>query len=192
MVAHWGKTNEVSPSDQSGSGWNVVRHCCGVAWEQIEPWSYFPVRLNCVLSALAASSKAGLDPIVFLDRTIKNIVQMSSWHTNFYVCIRFILSPLFESLLTFFFKFLCLLFCSLYGTTKNIDLFPALMVEDLVPGTRVGPTLMCLLTTQFRRLRDGDRYYHSSHPKSFGYSVWEVFCLTGRSRICSFKLFIVL
>uniref|UniRef100_A0A670Z7E8 Thyroid peroxidase n=1 Tax=Pseudonaja textilis TaxID=8673 RepID=A0A670Z7E8_PSETE len=34
---------------------------------------------------------------------------------------------------------------SLYGITKNIDLFPALMVEDLIPGTRVGPTLMCLL-----------------------------------------------
>lgn len=75
-----------------------------VAWEQIEPWSYFPVRLNCVLSALAASSKAGLDPIVFLDTTIKNIVQMSSWHTNFYVGIRFILSPLFAILLTFFFS----------------------------------------------------------------------------------------
>ncbi|KFQ35786.1 Peroxidasin, partial [Merops nubicus] len=51
---------------------------------------------------------------------------------------------------------------SLYGTTKNIDLFPALMVEDLVPGTRVGPTLMCLLTTQFRRLRDGDRFWYES------------------------------
>ncbi|XP_025057452.1 peroxidasin homolog isoform X2 [Alligator sinensis] len=51
---------------------------------------------------------------------------------------------------------------SLYGTTKNIDLFPALMVEDLVPGTRVGPTLMCLLTTQFRRLRDGDRFWYEN------------------------------
>ncbi|OPJ84914.1 peroxidasin [Patagioenas fasciata monilis] len=51
---------------------------------------------------------------------------------------------------------------SLYGTAKNIDLFPALMVEDLVPGTRVGPTLMCLLTTQFRRLRDGDRFWYEN------------------------------
>lgn len=45
----------------------------------------------------------------------------------------------------------------LYGSPLNIDLFPALMVEDLVPGSRLGPTLMCLLSTQFRRLRDGDR-----------------------------------
>ncbi|XP_023381728.1 peroxidasin homolog [Pteropus vampyrus] len=46
--------------------------------------------------------------------------------------------------------------CRLYGSPLNIDLFPALMVEDLVPGSRLGPTLMCLLSTQFRRLRDGD------------------------------------
>ncbi|KAM6457875.1 peroxidasin homolog isoform 1-T2 [Liasis olivaceus] len=51
---------------------------------------------------------------------------------------------------------------SLYGITKNIDLFPALMVEDLVPGTRVGPTLMCLLVTQFRRLRNGDRFWYEN------------------------------
>ncbi|XP_038605963.1 peroxidasin homolog [Tachyglossus aculeatus] len=51
---------------------------------------------------------------------------------------------------------------SLYGTPKNIDLFPALMVEDLVPGTRVGPTLMCLLATQFGRLRDGDRFWYEN------------------------------
>ncbi|XP_070796250.1 peroxidasin-like [Pituophis catenifer annectens] len=51
---------------------------------------------------------------------------------------------------------------SLYGITKNIDLFPALMVEDLIPGTRVGPTLMCLLVTQFRRLRDGDRFWYEN------------------------------
>ncbi|XP_069506922.1 peroxidasin homolog [Ambystoma mexicanum] len=51
---------------------------------------------------------------------------------------------------------------SLYGTPKNIDLFPALMVEDLVPGSRVGPTLQCLLATQFRRTRNGDRYFYTN------------------------------
>lgn len=51
----------------------------------------------------------------------------------------------------------CHFLCRLYGSPLNIDLFPALMVEDLVPGSRLGPTLMCLLSTQFRRLRDGDR-----------------------------------
>ncbi|XP_023374195.1 peroxidasin homolog [Otolemur garnettii] len=50
----------------------------------------------------------------------------------------------------------------LYGSTLNIDLFPALVVEDLVPGSRLGPTLMCLLSTQFRRLRDGDRLWYEN------------------------------
>ncbi|XP_015262527.1 PREDICTED: peroxidasin homolog [Gekko japonicus] len=50
----------------------------------------------------------------------------------------------------------------LYGSPLNIDLFPALMVEDLVPGSRLGPTLMCLLSTQFKRLRDGDRFWYEN------------------------------
>ncbi|KAJ8288623.1 hypothetical protein COCON_G00012820 [Conger conger] len=50
----------------------------------------------------------------------------------------------------------------LYGTPLNIDLFPALMAEDVVPGSRLGPTLMCLLATQFRRLRDGDRFWYEN------------------------------
>ncbi len=54
----------------------------------------------------------------------------------------------------------------LYGTPLNIDLFPALMAEDLVPGSRVGPTLMCLLATQFKRLRDGDRYISPQHSQT--------------------------
>uniref|UniRef100_A0A4W3JWJ6 Uncharacterized protein n=1 Tax=Callorhinchus milii TaxID=7868 RepID=A0A4W3JWJ6_CALMI len=50
----------------------------------------------------------------------------------------------------------------LYGTPQNIDLWPALMVEDIIPGTRVGPTLMCLFVTQFKRLRDGDRFWYDN------------------------------
>ncbi|TMS21463.1 Peroxidasin-like protein [Larimichthys crocea] len=50
----------------------------------------------------------------------------------------------------------------LYGTPLNIDLFPALMSEDLVPGSRLGPTLMCLLAVQFKRLRDGDRFWYEN------------------------------
>lgn len=37
-----------------------------------------------------------------------------------------------------------------------------MMSEDLVPGSRLGPTLMCLLSLQFKRLRDGDRYIKSN------------------------------
>uniref|UniRef100_A0A4W3HC24 Peroxidasin n=1 Tax=Callorhinchus milii TaxID=7868 RepID=A0A4W3HC24_CALMI len=51
---------------------------------------------------------------------------------------------------------------NLYGTPLNIDLFPALIVEDVIPGTRMGPTLLCLLATQFKRLRDGDRFWYEN------------------------------
>ncbi|XP_039320734.2 putative oxidoreductase PXDNL isoform X2 [Saimiri boliviensis] len=50
----------------------------------------------------------------------------------------------------------------LYSSPGDIDLWPALMVEDLIPGTRVGPTLMCLFVTQFQRLRDGDRFWYEN------------------------------
>uniref|UniRef100_A0AAV2JCT5 Peroxidase n=1 Tax=Knipowitschia caucasica TaxID=637954 RepID=A0AAV2JCT5_KNICA len=50
----------------------------------------------------------------------------------------------------------------LYGTPLNVDLFPALMSEDLVPGSRLGPTLMCLLVTQFKHVRDGDRFWYEN------------------------------
>ncbi|XP_055490066.1 peroxidasin homolog isoform X2 [Leucoraja erinacea] len=50
----------------------------------------------------------------------------------------------------------------LYRTPLNIDLWPALMVEDIIPGTRVGPALMCLLVTQFKRLRNGDRFWYEN------------------------------
>ncbi|XP_023807204.1 peroxidasin homolog isoform X2 [Oryzias latipes] len=50
----------------------------------------------------------------------------------------------------------------LYGTPQNIDLFPALMAEDIIPGSRLGPTLMCLLTTQFKLVRNGDRFWYEN------------------------------
>ncbi|MEE6476697.1 hypothetical protein FKM82_011185 [Ascaphus truei] len=50
----------------------------------------------------------------------------------------------------------------LYGSPLNIDLFPALMVEDIIPESRLGPTLMCLLTTQFKHIRNGDRLWYEN------------------------------
>ena len=45
----------------------------------------------------------------------------------------------------------------IYGDVDDIDLFVGGLLEDLLPGSRLGPTFACILGTQFQRLRDGDR-----------------------------------
>ncbi|CAF95704.1 unnamed protein product, partial [Tetraodon nigroviridis] len=47
----------------------------------------------------------------------------------------------------------------LYGTPHNIDVWVGAIAEPAVPGGRVGPLLACLLSRQFRALRDGDRFW---------------------------------
>lgn len=46
---------------------------------------------------------------------------------------------------------------NVYGTPYNIDLWIGAVAEPVVPQGRVGPLLSCIIGTQFRNLRDGDR-----------------------------------
>ncbi|XP_036735606.2 myeloperoxidase [Manis pentadactyla] len=46
-----------------------------------------------------------------------------------------------------------------YGTPKNIDIWMGGVAEPLERNGRVGPLLACLIGTQFRKLRDGDRFW---------------------------------
>ncbi|NXP11235.1 PERE peroxidase, partial [Thinocorus orbignyianus] len=50
-------------------------------------------------------------------------------------------------------------FMELYGTPENIDLWIGAIAEPFVPQGRVGPLLACIIGTQFRNLRDGDRFW---------------------------------
>ncbi|XP_054169228.1 peroxidasin-like [Oppia nitens] len=47
----------------------------------------------------------------------------------------------------------------IYGNPNNIDLWVGAVSEDILESAKVGPTFHCLLVEQFRRLRDGDRFY---------------------------------
>jgi peroxidase len=47
-----------------------------------------------------------------------------------------------------------------YGSVNNIDAFVGALAEDHVPGSDVGPLLRAGLADQFRRLRDGDRFFY--------------------------------
>ncbi|KFO89319.1 Myeloperoxidase, partial [Buceros rhinoceros silvestris] len=50
-------------------------------------------------------------------------------------------------------------FMELYGTPKNIDIWIGALAEPFVDGGRVGPLMACIIGNQFRKIRDGDRFW---------------------------------
>ena len=51
-----------------------------------------------------------------------------------------------------------------YGDLHHIDLWAGGLAEDPLPGAMLGETFHAILVDQFRRLRDGDRYWFENDP----------------------------
>ncbi|XP_018410501.1 PREDICTED: eosinophil peroxidase-like [Nanorana parkeri] len=53
-------------------------------------------------------------------------------------------------------------FINLYGTPENIDIWVGGVAEQLVRNGRIGMLMSCLIGNQFRRARDGDRFFYEN------------------------------
>ena len=51
-----------------------------------------------------------------------------------------------------------------YGDVRNLELFVAGLAEDHAPGAMMGETYHAVISDQFQRLRNGDRFWYENDP----------------------------
>ena len=80
-------------------------------------------------------------------------------------------------------------FKQLYRFVDDVDLFSALVSEFRLKDSMVGPTLACLLATQFRDMKHGDRFWYETNavPVRFTPGLYLTkLCLLSFYFVCSF------
>lgn len=60
---------------------------------------------------------------------------------------------------------------SLYESPDDVDLSVGGSLENIVDGTIVGPTFLCILTEQFLRTRVGDRFFFENRNPFGGFNI---------------------
>ena len=55
---------------------------------------------------------------------------------------------------------------SAYSSVDDVDVWVGGLAEDPAPGAMVGPLFRRIIADQFRRLRDGDRFWYENLPKA--------------------------
>jgi peroxidase len=53
---------------------------------------------------------------------------------------------------------------NIYGSIDNLDAWVAMIAEDHVDGSSLGRLAQTIVTSQFERLRDGDRFFYTGDP----------------------------
>lgn len=61
----------------------------------------------------------------------------------------------------------------LYGKLTNVDAIVGLMLEDYDNTTSIGPTARNIIIDQFKKLRDGDRFYYENLIRQQRFTQWE-------------------
>ncbi|XP_046580898.1 peroxidasin-like [Haliotis rubra] len=70
---------------------------------------------------------------------------------------------------------------TLYSHPDDIDLFPGAISERPLPGGVVGPTVACIIGTQFQLLKEGDRFWYETGLEPVRFSIGQLHSLRSAS-----------
>ena len=59
----------------------------------------------------------------------------------------------------------------MYNSVDDIDLYIGSLYEIHVPGTLMGPTALCVITDQFKKIKNGDRFFYDIGGQSNSFTT---------------------